>query len=163
GDFHHRRHHHSDHGHSEHVHFRRAHGRALHPEHRHRIPGPSQTTQSPAVQKRSMMERGNEKGHHRPCGDGSEPVLSEVEGTRPGRAQLGSSLSWLQTAAGLLLTLTAGAQSAAFPAPAFNAARALQYTREVVAFGPRPIGSPNHKKLENYILAHLKKDQVEDD
>ena len=39
----------------------------------------------------------------------------------------------------------------------------MQYTREVVAFGPRPIGSPNHKKLENYILAHLKKDQVEDD
>ena len=39
----------------------------------------------------------------------------------------------------------------------------MQYTREVVAFGPRPIGSPNHKKLENYILAHLKNDQVEDD
>ena len=32
-----------------------------------------------------------------------------------------------------------------------------------MAFGPRPIGSENHKKLENYILAHLKGDQVEDD
>ena len=39
----------------------------------------------------------------------------------------------------------------------------MQYTREVVAFGPRPIGSANHKKLENYILAHLKNDQVEED
>ncbi len=39
----------------------------------------------------------------------------------------------------------------------------MQYTREVVAFGPRPIGSANHKKLENYILAHLKGDRVEDD
>ena len=39
----------------------------------------------------------------------------------------------------------------------------MQYTREVTAFGPRPIGSANHKKLENYILAHLKGDQVEDD
>jgi glutaminyl-peptide cyclotransferase len=48
-------------------------------------------------------------------------------------------------------------------AESFNAARAMQYTREVVAFGPRPIGSANHKKLENYILAHLKNDQVEDD
>jgi Zn-dependent M28 family amino/carboxypeptidase len=49
------------------------------------------------------------------------------------------------------------------PAQSFNSARAMQYTRDVVAFGARPIGSANHKKLENYILAHLKDDQVEDD
>jgi glutaminyl-peptide cyclotransferase len=48
-------------------------------------------------------------------------------------------------------------------AQSFNATRAMQYTREVVAFGSRPIGSPNHKKLENYILARLKNDHVEDD
>lgn len=48
-------------------------------------------------------------------------------------------------------------------APKINAARAMQYTKEVVAFGARPIGSANHKKLEDYILAHLKGDQVEDD
>ena len=42
-------------------------------------------------------------------------------------------------------------------------ARAMQYTREITAFGPRPIGSANHKKLERYIHAHLKGDQVEDD
>jgi Zn-dependent M28 family amino/carboxypeptidase len=47
--------------------------------------------------------------------------------------------------------------------PAFDAARAMQYTREIVALGPRPIGSANHKKVENYILAHLKDDQVEQD
>jgi Zn-dependent M28 family amino/carboxypeptidase len=58
----------------------------------------------------------------------------------------------------VLLTLVACA-----PAQSFNAARAMQYTREVVAFGSRPIGSPNHKKLENYILTHLKNDHVEDD
>jgi glutaminyl-peptide cyclotransferase len=45
----------------------------------------------------------------------------------------------------------------------FNAARAMQYTREVVAFGTRPLGSANHKKLENYILGHLKGDSLEDD
>ncbi len=49
------------------------------------------------------------------------------------------------------------------PLPSINAARAMQYTREVTAFGPRPIGSANHKKLEAYILAHLKGDSVEDD
>jgi glutaminyl-peptide cyclotransferase len=58
----------------------------------------------------------------------------------------------------LLLILATSAH-----AESFNAGRAMQYTREVVAFGPRPIGSANHKKLENYILAHLKNDQVEDD
>jgi glutaminyl-peptide cyclotransferase len=47
--------------------------------------------------------------------------------------------------------------------PAFNASRAMQYVKEIVAFGPRPIGSENHKKVENYILAHLKGDQVEQD
>ena len=49
------------------------------------------------------------------------------------------------------------------PLPSIDAARAMQYVREVVAFGPRPIGSENHKKLEEYIYAHLKGDRVEDD
>jgi glutaminyl-peptide cyclotransferase len=49
------------------------------------------------------------------------------------------------------------------PAPRINAARAMQYTKEVTAFGARPIGSPNHKKLEEYILGHLKGDEVESD
>ena len=39
----------------------------------------------------------------------------------------------------------------------------MQYVKEVVAFGPRPVGSANHKKLEDYILAHLKSDNVESD
>jgi glutaminyl-peptide cyclotransferase len=44
--------------------------------------------------------------------------------------------------------------------PAFDEQRAWQYTKDVVAFGPRPIGSENHKKLEQYILDHLKGDDV---
>lgn len=47
--------------------------------------------------------------------------------------------------------------------PAFNANRAMQYVKEIVALGPRPIGSENHKKVEKYILAHLKGDEVEQD
>jgi glutaminyl-peptide cyclotransferase len=46
---------------------------------------------------------------------------------------------------------------------AFNANRAMQYVKEIVALGPRPIGSENHKKVEKYILAHLKGDNVEQD
>jgi Zn-dependent M28 family amino/carboxypeptidase len=39
----------------------------------------------------------------------------------------------------------------------------MQYTKEVTAFGARPIGSANHRKLEQYILSHLKGDEVESD
>jgi Zn-dependent M28 family amino/carboxypeptidase len=49
------------------------------------------------------------------------------------------------------------------PFPHIDAKRAFEYTREVTAFGPRYMGSENHKKLERYILDHLKGDQVEDD
>jgi hypothetical protein len=49
------------------------------------------------------------------------------------------------------------------PLPRIDANRAFQYTKEVTAFGPRPIGSANHKKLEDYIYAHLKGDDVQDD
>jgi len=48
----------------------------------------------------------------------------------------------------------AGSSSEA-PNVKINAARAMQYVREVVAFGPRPIGSEAHKKLEAYLAAHL--------
>jgi Zn-dependent M28 family amino/carboxypeptidase len=47
--------------------------------------------------------------------------------------------------------------------PGINAQRTFQYVEEVVAFGPRPIGSPNHKKLERYITSHLSGDDVTDD
>jgi glutaminyl-peptide cyclotransferase len=45
----------------------------------------------------------------------------------------------------------------------FNEIRAMRYVKEIVAFGPRPIGSVNHRKVEDYIHAHLKADSVEDD
>jgi glutaminyl-peptide cyclotransferase len=49
------------------------------------------------------------------------------------------------------------------PPPVFDSNRAFQYIKEIVAFGPRPLGSTNHKKVEDYILAHLKNDTVEQD
>ena len=68
----------------------------------------------------------------------------------------------------LLLALFSGLAAAAMKGrasadPSFNAPRALQYTREVVGFGARPIGSASHKKLENYILAHLRGVEVAED
>src|SRR6202521_5298140 len=49
------------------------------------------------------------------------------------------------------------------PLPHIDSKRAFQYTREVTAFGPRYMGSENHKKLERYILDHLQGDQVDDE
>ncbi len=39
----------------------------------------------------------------------------------------------------------------------------MQYVKDIVKFGPRPVGSANHKKVEEYIASRLKGDQVEDD
>jgi Zn-dependent M28 family amino/carboxypeptidase len=49
------------------------------------------------------------------------------------------------------------------PPPTFDADRAMQYLKEIVNFGPRPLGSANHKKVEDYITSHLKSDAVEHD
>jgi glutaminyl-peptide cyclotransferase len=48
-------------------------------------------------------------------------------------------------------------------APAFDSARAMQYVKEIVAFGPRPLASANHKKVEEYIASHVAHDEVEND
>ena len=49
------------------------------------------------------------------------------------------------------------------PAPHFDGQRALQLTREAVAFGPRPVGSPAHQKLETYLQTKLRGDHLEED
>lgn len=49
------------------------------------------------------------------------------------------------------------------PPPSFDGNRAMQYVKEIVKFGPRPLNSANHKKVEEYIDSQLKGDTVEDD
>jgi glutaminyl-peptide cyclotransferase len=78
----------------------------------------------------------------------------------PGSAH--DSELWRRIALALFAALMLVSADAA-AATTINANRAMQYTREVVAFGRRPIGSANHQKLEQYILNHLKGDVVEDD
>ena len=53
--------------------------------------------------------------------------------------------------------------SAASDKPDINGKRAMQYVKEVVAFGARPPGSPAHAKLEQYILSKLAGVEVEQD
>jgi Zn-dependent M28 family amino/carboxypeptidase len=61
------------------------------------------------------------------------------------------------------IRVQAAPNSSAAPVPAVSGTRAMQYVREIVAYGPRPIGSAKHKKVEAYILSHLKGDSVEAD
>lgn len=41
--------------------------------------------------------------------------------------------------------------------------RAFQYAGDIVKFGPRPIGSDTHRKVEDYIKSHLQGMQIEED
>lgn len=58
-----------------------------------------------------------------------------------------------------------GAPQAVAPAldPRIDSARAMKYVRQVVNFGPRPPGSPAHRKLQAYIKSHLQDTVVEED
>lgn len=47
--------------------------------------------------------------------------------------------------------------------PTFDGERAMQYVKDIVKFGPRPVGSENHKKVEDYLLSRLKGDNIEQD
>ena len=47
--------------------------------------------------------------------------------------------------------------------PNIDGNKVMQYVKEVVAIGSRPVGSPGHAKLEQLIHSKLKGDQVEDD
>lgn len=75
--------------------------------------------------------------------------------------------AWLKVLAATMMVAafvnTASAVADNASLPHIDTKRAFQYTREITAFGPRYLGSENHKKLERYIVDHLKGDQVEDD
>lgn len=112
-----------------------------------------------------------------------EPALSAVEGCPSwlmvllyllgtvalvscSRATNAQAKAWLESQPLTRTTPPAPPEVAApdkSPLPHIDAKRAFQYTREVTAFGPRYLGSENHKKLERYILDHLRGDRVEDD
>jgi glutaminyl-peptide cyclotransferase len=47
--------------------------------------------------------------------------------------------------------------------PQFDGARALAYTRQYVAVGPRWIGSPGHAKAEAFLKDQFRHDQLEED
>ena len=85
--------------------------------------------------------------------------------SRPWLSRLGIPSQIFSLVILVALTLCAPSLKAvdSSPATSFNADRAMKYVKEIVAFGPRPIGSANHKKVEDYILAHLKGDDVESD
>jgi glutaminyl-peptide cyclotransferase len=87
----------------------------------------------------------------------SEPESAPVQQTSSSSSPVPLNASFSTTAA------DNSAAEVSPSVPKVNGARAMQYTREAVAFGPRPIGSAAHKKLEAYIRSHLKGDDLEED
>jgi Zn-dependent M28 family amino/carboxypeptidase len=57
----------------------------------------------------------------------------------------------------------AASAPAAASLPHADGQRALQYTREVVALGPRFVGSPGHAQTEAYLRQELKGDNLQED
>jgi Zn-dependent M28 family amino/carboxypeptidase len=49
------------------------------------------------------------------------------------------------------------------PQAVVNGARTMQYVKEIIAYGPRYLGSPGHKKVEDYLHSRLKNEEVVDD
>ena len=49
------------------------------------------------------------------------------------------------------------------PKPNIDGKRVMQYVKEIVAIGSRPVGSPGHAKVEQYIKSKLQGDDVEED
>ena len=82
------------------------------------------------------------------------PASPETTNTQPAAA----SVEPVSSASSSAATLASSA-----PAPKVNGNHAMQYVREVVAFGPRPPGSQAHVKLEQYILSKLHGIDVEQD
>jgi glutaminyl-peptide cyclotransferase len=65
---------------------------------------------------------------------------------------------------GLLLSFICAASThAAGPSDAFSGTRALEYTRQFVAVGPRWVGSPGHAKAEAFLKKQFAKDNLEVD
>lgn len=66
----------------------------------------------------------------------------------------------------VLLAVLMAASAAALHAddlPQFDGARALAYTRQYVAVGPRWIGSPGHARAEAFLKEQFRNDQLEED
>src|SRR5581483_11324895 len=86
-----------------------------------------------------------------------------------GAAARGTAIAMLAVAFGLFSQQAAGASKAAHRMTTtaspihVSGAHAIEYVRQILALGPRPVGSPAHKRLEEYLRGHLKNDNLEED
>jgi len=83
----------------------------------------------------------------------SQPSPAAPEETKPA----GNTLA---TPAPAAITTVAASSD---PKPDIHGNHVMQYVKEVVAIGSRPVGSQGHARLEQYILSHLKGVDVEQD
>src|SRR5271166_4841571 len=87
------------------------------------------------------------------CGRPEQP-------SAPAAAEVKPAASAPATSAPAAVTTVAASSG---PMPNINGNYVMQYVKEVVAIGSRPVGSPGHAKLEQYVLSKLKGVDVEED
>ena len=88
------------------------------------------------------------------CGKQEQPTSSSAE--------MKSAAAASAPAAPAPTAVQAAADTSA-PKPDINGNHVMQYVKEVVAIGSRPVGSAGHAKLEQYILSKLNGVDVEQD
>jgi Zn-dependent M28 family amino/carboxypeptidase len=71
--------------------------------------------------------------------------------------------SWRKVAGALMMAVALAAPMSTQAQTHFNGAKALEYTRQFVAIGPRWPTSPGHVKAEQFLRAHFQHDELEED
>ncbi len=89
------------------------------------------------------------------CNKPEQTASASPTEAKPGAATVAAS-------APLAGTVPQAAEPAG-PKPDINGNHVMQYVKEIVAIGSRPVGSAGHAKLEQYILSKLKGVDVEQD
>src|SRR5215831_2078179 len=89
------------------------------------------------------------------CGKQGQPASASANESKP-------STPSAEVASAQTPTPDTAADSDALK-PNIDGNHVMQYVKEIVAIGPRPVGSPGHAKLEQYIKSKLTGDDVEDD
>lgn len=89
------------------------------------------------------------------CGKQAQPASASANAAKRAEAEV--------TPTQRLMAFDKGGGDTAAARSNIDGNQVMQYVKEIVAIGTRPVGSPGHAKVEQYIKSKLKGDEVEQD